>query len=180
MHIPTAWHILLSEIQGISPSAFIGGGALRDRLHNKPVKDIDIFFAQEDQAKLHETMLFAGWFPGQLIPMSYVGADYSVETACEYSKPGETPINLIGLNVSLELPDALSRFDFGICQIAYDGTHIHTSEQFYDDILTSSFTVTRCESEEQLARTMRRWERLKVKYPEHTLVIPEHCRVFMP
>ena len=43
INLPQEWLDVLKEIQQYFPGAVIAGGALRDLLSDKPIKDVDIF-----------------------------------------------------------------------------------------------------------------------------------------
>ncbi len=148
------------------------GGALRDSMNGVPLKDIDIFVTSigdfvseatliEDVTHVKPTPLFVG----------YRGEhSFDVKHVFYIGDINDVPIQIIVLKEPKTVMEKIMRVDFGMCQIGWDGEQLHTTDAFWKDFSEKTFTVTRCDSEGDHARTMRRWERLNKKYPNHTLV----------
>ncbi len=175
--MPPEWRSMLQEIQIITRALpVLSGGALRDWCHGKPVKDLDIFLpcSNEDMLDLDQWFLMTGWQRTQNIPPSCEGLN-EVTAVVGYSKLGCTEVNIIFLahDVDLSPLGVASRNDFGICQISAwvvrGEWHFEFTEAFMQDSLEQTFTLLR-EGDE--ARSLRRYERLREKYPNHTLQTP--------
>lgn len=176
--LPLAWMAILLDIGHLSGLCLpvLSGGALRDHIHSAPVKDLDIFlpyhWGQVDM--IDQSLKAAGWKLTQSIGASCADLGEVVEVR-GYQKDGQTDLNIIYLDPEVDLSPLgiAGRNDFGICQIAawLEGGEwrFDYTEAFIDDVMAKTFTLTR-EGDE--ARSLRRYERLKEKYPDHKLVIP--------
>lgn len=160
--------------------AVISGGYLRDRLNGVQPKDIDVFVP--------------GMSLDQFVSMKKAFPDSHKETfsgAMDYVSGGEVaschvlgdvsgiPIQMIELYGQESYKDRYKINDFGQCQCMDDGVHFEGTGLFVDDRVNHTFTLDVCEDKRQFDRSMRRWERLKERYPDHTLVIPNRFRGFM-
>ncbi|MGP4725211.1 hypothetical protein ACSV5S_11105 [Agrobacterium deltaense] len=177
--LPADWKALALLIETATGpgTAVLSGGALRDWGHGAPVKDLDFFvpWSVDNLCDLNDLMELNGWSKVQNIPPSCEGLG-EVVAVVGYSKPGMLDLNVIFLSEDHDLaPSAVARRnDFGICQIAawieLDGEwRFDYSSAFIEDVMAKTFTLLR-EGDE--ARSLRRYERLKEKYPDHTLVTP--------
>jgi hypothetical protein len=123
---------------------------------------------------LDECLKYDGWTLTQSIPASCADLGEVVEVR-GYQKSGQTDLNIIYLDPEVDLSPLgiAGRNDFGICQIAawLEGGEwrFDYTEAFIDDVMAKTFTLTR-EGDE--ARSLRRYERLREKYPDHRLVTP--------
>lgn len=90
----------------------------------------------------------------------------------------ELPIQVIELGPNIDPAERVKELDFDFCQVWHDGRSIHFTEGFTEAVRFRQVTLSRCEDEKQFERSMRRWDRLKQKYPDFTLVIPEEYRAF--
>lgn len=150
----------------------VGGGAPRDIINDKPVKDIDVFLHYTDHNVAAVNGAFEGWSVTQDCSMEYMTDD--VVRVLEYSLwPTWTPVNFIFMRDTVSLNSALDRFDFGICQVGClsDGK-MYSTRAFQQDLHERTFTMMRHESVEK-DRSLRRWERLSSKYQGWTLVCPD-------
>lgn len=176
--LPLAWMSMLVNLDLVSYPfvPVLSGGALRDHIHGAPVKDLDIFLEWKGEM-VHDidTCLKAeGWELTQSIPPSCAGLGEVIEVR-GYQKDGETDLNFVFLdpNVSTDPLSIAQRNDFGICQISawVEGGNwrFEYTEAFIEDMMSGTFTLLRVGDE---ARSLRRFERLKEKYPDHKLVTP--------
>ena len=130
IEIPNEWCEILAETQKHDPKAIIGGGAIRDKFIGHEPKDLDLFV-----------------FSPPSIPdfgMSELGFDYEgmkyVLSVNKYST-NPLPINVIGIEKNVEVIGLLNSFDFGICQIAFDGKRIIRTPAFDWDFKHSIMTM---------------------------------------
>jgi hypothetical protein len=178
---------ILNAIRDLSPTAHIAGGAVRDTLLERPIKDIDLFLdnsATDEAAKLmrkHFGFVMVGNWE------SYDGgfSDRSLARVAKFEKADEeTPVCLIGLQAPSEWHDYdepqpfgrkanLNRFDFGICQAGWDGETVYTSAAYKIDVEQKSFTVCRSDNQAQFDYTMSRFEKMtKERYAGWQLKVP--------
>jgi hypothetical protein len=169
---------VLSRVQKVEPSAYIGGGALRDHLNNRRIKDIDIFVPETANLdKIEKLFVAAGTHKLTKTTKSsdyFDFADPTVVEAREYS-PLYTglPINIIAMREThFPIEVNMNRFDFGLCRIAFDGDTIITTPEYEHDRDNEVLTLRRCENQTQLDRSMERYERFRNKY-DWPMVIPE-------
>jgi hypothetical protein len=177
--LPQEWAETLSNISlVVKAPAVLSGGAIRDWLHDKPIKDLDIFvsWSMDGLSALNDLMIKTGYERTQNISPSCEGLG-EVVAVVGYSKFGEIDLNVIFLDTAVDLSPLgiASRNDFGICQIAawVDGYsasfRFDYTDQFIEDVIGKTFTLTRTGDE---GRSLRRYERLQAKYPSHRLITP--------
>lgn len=180
--IPAEWLEALHAVQTVAPGAVIAGGALRDLFLGRPFKDLDIFVhlhdPANDRAAIFSALTALGFCSSGTIDFSYAkGMTKECYAADSFTRSvmafGCIPV--VGLLevqiVVLNEPFKLSRMDFGLCQIAYDGDALTYSDEFMHDAVNEVFTVCRADTEDELARSRRRYERLHNKYPGWNLVL---------
>lgn len=178
--VPASWLSLLSSIEvatGMTP--VLAGGALRDRYHSVPVKDLDIFLPYSTEAVKNVRRVFddAGFSLFQEAHMEYEEMTDCLLVLGFRDLHGLLPdVNIIFLreNVSADHEQVVERIDFGICQIGVFLNENGVAEFYYtnafvEDVLNKTFTLVR---EYDQDRSLRRFERLKQKYPNHRLVLP--------
>jgi hypothetical protein len=194
--IPAWINTPFNLIRSRFPEAVVSGGALRDLMHRVPVKDVDVFIELQDRdvlATLRElfpnrpmfdTFTAAGDIPFVVSPVSTIVpeaiCDYRAWAAVKglhgvYSIDNENhpPIQVIVL-ASVPGPGELaSRNDFGLCQIAYDGTNIFVTGAFLADVRNARFTYTGLPDAESIKRSVKRATRLREKFPLHAFIFPE-------
>lgn len=176
--IPARWLEILSAIQVVEPGAVLVGGALRDLAAGAPVKDLDIFFGinplnNRQALDVVDALLIHD--PDASLTMSCnfsscdeLGDCYQTDT---YRLSDGTEVNLIVLAQG-GLKHVVERVDFGICQIGTDGVEVYETEQRIADLFAKTFTIVRGDTEADIERSLRRWDRLSQKYPGWTLVNP--------
>lgn len=169
--------ILESVETALNRQAVLVGGYLRDKLHGKPFKDIDIFVASPREHGGFEKTLeglreeFGNALSQYLVHMDYLGWDPEV-TGVATIKMAVGEVQVIGLNWRhLDIQRVLNRFDFGLCQVGWsprDG--LVTTPAFEADRAQKTFTLLRYDTVSNFDRSMRRWERFSKRYSEHRLV----------
>lgn len=170
---------ILSSIHPFAPEVHIAGGAVRDLILNRPVKDIDLFVkassfgAVRSMIEVHRTIT-------DLKGSEYFDWDPTIAVVAEFEALGLTPVNIIGLSVdNLTIDKNLQRFDLGLCRVAHDCTGIIYTPEFWHDVDRKQFTVRACRNETQYGHMLRRYGRLKAKY-DWPLVSPPEFQKFVP
>lgn len=183
MLIPDMWKAVLKEVQQVFPDAVIGGGCLRDLYFNKEPKDIDIFISNSTNDQISKYLCECDEITVARDMPSYNGLSNSDVTrviTCTWKnlKADDLPVELIA--VSVDKDAILNRFDYGICQITYDGDKIHYTSRFIIDSRCKCFTLVRCDNQDQFNRSFKRWERLSERYPEFIFNVGEYGKYAGP
>jgi hypothetical protein len=173
-HYDNILEVLQRAIPG---SVHIAGGAVRDTILERPIRDIDIFLphtAGEEAAALLRTQ-FGYVKVGEWKQYEHF-SDPVVVRVAKFEKADETiPICLIGLADALSPRDNIARFDFGVCMAAWagGGGSIITSSAFKRDIESKTFTLCRADNLAQYSYSMVRFEKLTAdRYKDWKLVVP--------
>jgi Poly A polymerase head domain len=110
-------NILEALQRAIPGSVHIAGGAVRDTILDRPIRDIDIFLhhtAGDPAAALLRTK-FGYVKVGEWVQYEHFSDPMLVRVA-KFEKADETiPLCLIGLAENLSPHDNIARFDFGVC-----------------------------------------------------------------
>ncbi|MFG1227165.1 hypothetical protein [Xanthobacter wiegelii] len=179
--VPHEWWGVLSTVQRSSRGAFLAGGALRDLRTRRPIKDVDIFVGPDANTGLLDVSLhFKGYRKTTIANAAYFSDDESLQLATVYEKDGQLPVNIIQLSRPMSLHEGLERLDWGFCQIGTDGGNIIATEAHEKDIRQSTMTLCRCQSEDQYVRSMERAKRLRQKFVNWRVVVPEQFERFIP
>lgn len=173
LNIPADWAATLNRVQQLAPYAVLAGGALCDLDNMRPVKDIDIFyFANQFFGTTQE---LNGYRYSHGVDGHYIDGNGEVVRADVWSRfDGSPDLNLIAIQRYGFIGEVVCRVDFGICQVGYDRESVFFTDAYERDKANKTFTLTRADSEASVARSMRRYERLRQKYPGWKLVFPEH------
>jgi hypothetical protein len=106
---------ILGTIQDLCPMAHIAGGAVRDNLLDRPIRDVDLFLfdTETDSAAQLLRSRFGYVKVGEWT--QYAGfSDPSVVRMAKFENASETiPLCLIGQRSPLSIEENLERFDFG-------------------------------------------------------------------
>jgi hypothetical protein len=78
---------------------------------------------------------------------------------------GAPPVNIIGVSGECTPEAQLSRFDFGICRVGFDGQRLWKDLAFDRDQRDSTFSLLQSTSKKQREHSMKRFDRLVTKYP---------------
>lgn len=175
--VPMVWRNMLSHIQQQDSKAILAGGAMRDLWCGKIHKDLDFFTTRiinvpfdtewrggyKEQARRKETSTARD---------AYKGAKYilNVDTMVWHG----LDINIIYCAAPCNTLDLISSFDFGICQIAYDGKQIITTEAFHHDVSYQMFTMVHGKRYE---KSKERFARISQRYQGWTLAVSEKAVV---
>jgi hypothetical protein len=156
------YNSILGTIRTLCPTAHIGGGAVRDTLLERPIKDVDLFLGQstlQDAAKLLRSdfgfVKVGEWARYEMF------SDPAVVAVGKFEKADETiPICLIGLSSPLNMQNNTCRFDFGACMAAWDGREVYTAPEYKADVEAKTFTLCRADNQAQFAYSMSRFRKL--------------------
>jgi tRNA nucleotidyltransferase/poly(A) polymerase len=172
--IPGEFTDALARVQAYVPQALLAGGCLRDTINDVPVNDIDIFVPAGQELLAGHLLSDTHPTLGKSIPEPYFTHNDDVRSVQYYEGVGYKPVNIIGVtHGTCTVEKQLSRFDFGICRIAYDGERLWKDLSFDRDMADKTFTLTsEFQTPEQLAYSLGRFERLSGKYPGWKLVRP--------
>jgi hypothetical protein len=155
---------VLSAVQSVDSFAHIAGGAVRDTYCEKPIRDIDLFLPAPNCDVAAEVLRFKLGYVMVGKWVQYEGfSDPFVEQVAKFDKADETiPVCLIGLRDDVRnIRQNLSRFDFGACMAAWDGTsRIIQMEAFKEDMSRKEFTLLRADNANQYAYSMARYKKL--------------------
>jgi hypothetical protein len=167
---------LLRSIRQVAPEAHIAGGAVRDTILQKPIRDVDVFLAGEGLQAVaahlrsaHGYVMVGEW-------KEYLGfSDPAMTRVAKFDRADVTiPVCLIGLKPDyVEPADNMARFDFGLCMAAFDGTEVIRTAAFNDDAAARTFTLCRADDAPQFAYSMSRFEKLTAdRYAGWKLAVP--------
>lgn len=179
--IPQPWRTALAQLQTCIPSAIMAGGCLRDREFGKKVKDIDIFVPvssnpEKDLSEVKKMLIDLGWL------------DVRVDTAKTYPEGCDTRIIGVVEGRVLNCPPIqvvvgewdtekiFEHFDFGICQISFDGRTIRRSPDYQMDRRSRKFRIVTERSDKAFVSSINRWARLKEKYQDWTFDLGTRSR----
>ena len=159
------------------PSAIVAGGCVRDEIFGKPVKDIDVFVSYEDYE--NRTVNIQDVLGREVVldgdSGDYEGGEDAEVRGVVSLEPheGELPVQVIVLAPGMSPLDRVGRFDFGFCQVAWDGNNLEFSLGFLKDFNNKTITLVHCENQQEFDRSWVRLNRLMKKYLEFDYVIPE-------
>ncbi len=195
---PPEWLAELRAIQQHFPEAVIAGGALRDWMLDKPVRDLDIFVKQRGTETMpmlyaalgrqvfqlnteeiaayedHFSDIFAVYNAGPcgLKPATLDDLDdLDAIAGFDLLSDTEVPVQVIALNMDVTPQTIVNRFDFGICKIASSGEGVYYHGDFQHDAINQCFTL-RLFAADRREASLRRYARLQEKYSGWPLVIP--------
>ncbi len=173
---PAEWDFILRRIENVTGNqAVLAGGAVRDTILGKQVKDLDIFVTATPGLRECLIREFGAWDKIQDIPEAYTKGMKGVYSVLAFDPPSALrtpPINIILLRRARTPLEVVQRMDFGICQACHTlafGTE--ATNAFLVDAMQWTFTLVAPNADD--ARNMRRFRRLtKTKFRRWTLVIP--------
>lgn len=167
---------ILEMTKGFDSLAHVGGGAVRDTLLERPIKDIDLFLhdaCTDDAAKLMRS-IFGYVKTGEWESYDKF-SDPHVARVCKFEKHDEElPVCLIGLKSPRGMQDNLARFDFGCCMAGWDGNAGYTADEYDRDIKNKTFTLCRADNQAQFDYSMIRFQTMTAdRYAGWKLVVPK-------
>ncbi len=148
---------------------FIGGGAVRDGLHERAIKDVDVFIQRSAFDTLDCPVTTR--VPCNAFIEQY-GRD-DMHGAWDFTgKFFEWPVQLILADFD-GMAQLAGSFDLGICQCVYHDTlGVYLTPDFIDDSEECVLRIVRADSELEIKRSMKRIERLALKYHEFAIAPP--------
>lgn len=170
MNIPEPWNAALAAVKRIAPEAVIAGGALRDLDNGREVKDIDIFVRGTTEpalARLRNAVVRAGFDAEEIDPskMYPVGDGQDVVGHFDAEFPGcDVPVQIIMVNHDCAPEVLVTRFDYGICRIVYDGETLLRAPEYLSDQAAEVFKLRRQRTDQELVASVHRFARLRQKY----------------
>lgn len=157
IEIPDDWCAALVKLKAFDPDAFIAGGAIRDLYFGVAPKDVDFFSTR-----------IPDWTGAIESTFDYQGMLHVLDVFEYERKP--INFNLILMHEGISCVKMISTFDFGICQIAFDGTNIITTPNFLWDAKHSLFTLRQTD---RYKRSIKRFCRISQRYPDWNIAIPQ-------
>lgn len=154
---------LIATVRRQAPGAHIAGGAVRDTILEREIRDIDIFLGEDDRdAATAALRSECGYVKVGEWRQYEQFSDPAIAGVAKFEKADETiPVCLIALRNCRTPAENIARFDFGICMAAWDG------DQMITDLLR------RADNIEQFSYSMVRFRKLtKQRYQEWSLAVP--------
>jgi hypothetical protein len=175
--LPLSSQAIIAYLLSWFPGTILAGGALRDLNANfgpSSIKDLDFFVPFGTSLyDLPEALDELGYRRTNIVASSvWVGADTTIDSSMCFEKEGAQTVNIIWMAEGNTPIERLSRFDFGACQIAYDGVTYHTTTAFHTDMRERTFTLVRSDSVDQYDRSIKRFLRFTERYIGWTLRDP--------
>lgn len=166
---------ILRAFEACGGHGIVYGGCLRDSYHDIGlIKDVDIavpdtpetlaaisMFTQRHGVRRRDQFIGDyGNYPDVLLSVA-------LQTTLGFD------VNFVVLTAEeISTEFVAERCDFGICQIAHDGKALFVTDAFVEDSRNRTFTYLREPfDQQQLDRSLRRWERFKEKFTGWTLKV---------
>jgi hypothetical protein len=175
-----AYGEILAHLQCVAPGAQIAGGAVRDTLLERPIRDVDVFLHDNHADAAATALRFEFGYVKVGEWKQYEGfSDPAVTRVAKFEKANETiPLCLIALSrgaVDEIGRDNIRRFDFGICMAAWTGQDLIIDDRFNADRDRQTFTLHRADNEAQFAYSMARFKKLtQERYAGWQLSVPSY------
>ena len=152
------------EFPGSHP--VIGGGALRDSIHGKPIKDVDVFLRAKDHNYTLDSELTKRI---RCSPQTLAYGRPDMHGAWDLLQEIEGyPVQLILADFE-DLEDLAHTFDIGLSRVTYDGNRVYISPEFAEDSADKAFRIRRADNHHELERSLKRVQRHLEKYPDFHL-----------
>lgn len=158
----------------------IAGGALRDILLDRPVKDIDIYIANHHFGGLRDSGLFGRWqntgerqYQESLIIQTWeCVAIHRRLKECFEGISEEINVIVIDSPSGVNIAKILDSFDLGICRVATSvGTGLVYTRDFENDANNKCMTILN-DSNKQFV--LAHYMRIAEKYPDWPLVMGDN------
>ena len=161
--IPSHWRKFLAKAQEEDPKALLAGGCIRDTWCGKHHKDLDLFVTKQISYSGELDKDYMGNWKSRITESGlreYKECTKSIRGVTEGKWNGED-INIVTFTPWSSPAEMLEEFDFGICQIAYDGKEIITTPAFHWDYKHGVFTMMHGRRYE---KSKGRFERINQRY----------------
>ena len=162
--------VVRKEFPGSHP--VIGGGAIRDSILDRPIKDVDVFLRAKDH---NYTLDSERTKRIRCSPQTLAYGRADMHGAWDFLQYIEGyPVQLILADFE-DLYDLAHTFDIGLSRATYDGKVTYVSGEFELDVADKAFRIRRADNRYELERSLRRIERHREKYPdfEHLITATE-------
>ncbi len=157
---------ILKEVSTITSFSCVAGGYLRDQYYGVPQKDIDIFVSSDfDKKKLTNQILTEWTLTEDVDSQSEItydlkDVDFSV---LNLSHPTNLPLQIVISEDFKNVQSVLESFNFGFCQVVFDGSNMLITDEFWQDAANDTITYLLKTKPSAASKTHAR--RLTVKYP---------------
>jgi hypothetical protein len=171
--IPEGVKDAMQQMQREEPRTHLAGGAVRDTLLAREVKDWDIFYPFGD--KLNNNVLDR-WMGKSECPVQegrqYFDWHSGVMSVREHTVGGNK-LNLIGMAKFHDVEENLARMDIGVCRVGVSpyGWHIVYGEGWQEDVRNNQLRLRRSDNYDQFLFSQKRLARLQKKYQDWDVVI---------
>lgn len=161
LDIPDSWCALLQQLQKQNPTTILAGGAIRDLYCGRqPINDLDFFANTEQGIPVFQQ------FAVDASQKDYEGMEF-IEAILWYPNGQPLPCNVIcgsGYSTTTQL---LESFDFGLCQIAFDGVKIIKTSAFDWDFKHATMTLRLTDRhQDRRDLSVARFDRWRAKYSD--------------
>jgi hypothetical protein len=164
---------ILLDVQKLSPTAIIAGGAIRDTILSHPVKDVDIFIEATNDDMFNYT-----FWKSTIAMMSPKNKNNENDHSDLANGVEQVLCGIqLGYKIDLVLVDqppishVNDMFDIGLCKTYFTGTQVVLTEDFNYDRLNKTLTVVQqdIDFDEYLHTRLFHCKRVKTKYPDYTI-----------
>lgn len=172
--IPGVWKDVITMLAQRGIPSVVAGGAVRDWRLSREVKDIDLWVAAHTADEFKDVLSKVRGAFGEPIKVFAPATEYREWNweflGYETYELGHEIIQVVGVDLGRPVPVPFSpaavvdRFDFGICQAAYDGYTTFFTPAFENDVTNMEFTLLRGSTHKQLELSVARFVRLEAKY----------------
>lgn len=166
--VPAYARHALARVQTLFPEAFIGGGYLRDLDNGVEPKDIDIFVLQRgDNTFDVVSVALASTHEGTDVTVSSKYDHQDIVGVYEFTSDDGVPLNIIACKgdedaQAVFMGKQLSRFDLGICRIAFTGMTLMKTQAYVADKALRQLSILNPWNYE---RSVARARRIAQRYP---------------
>jgi hypothetical protein len=161
--IPGAWRGVLSTLHLAGIPAVLAGGAMRDLYCGREAKDIDIFtlgLESDIPSKIIKCLKGSWDFKSYTTFTRGYEIDFVLERTAK--RKDEKCLQVIGVSAKSTL-ELIQEFDYGLCQIAWDGARIVYTQRFLTDFLNGTFTLTNVHAYDCAIDRYKTWTKEKYK-----------------